>query len=277
MKELAGKVAVVTGGASGIGRAVAEVAAAAGMKIALADIEEPALKEAAASFEGNGTEVLPVVTDVADGASVEHLRDQVLDRFGAVHLVHNNAGVAVGGPVWDVSEPDWRWVLGVNLWGVIHGIRVFVPLLVEQGEGHVVNTASLAGLTSPAMLGPYNVTKHGVVTLSETLHRDLQLVDSPVGVSVLCPGFVNTRIGYSDRNRPDWAPPAMRPEDSQFRETVETLVSGGMDPAEVGRQVIDAVRTGRFYILTHHDTPAMVEVRMRDILEGRSPSGAPLG
>ena len=175
MEELQGKVAVITGGASGIGRAVAEAAAAAGMKLVLADIEEAALKETDARLSASGAEVLSVVTDVSVGSSVEELRDKALARFGAVHLVHNNAGVAVGGPLWTVSEADWTWVLGVNLWGVIHGIRAFVPVLIEQGEGHVVNTASLAGLTSPGMLGPYNVTKHSVVTMSETLYRDLHL------------------------------------------------------------------------------------------------------
>ncbi len=277
MKELQGKVAVVTGGASGIGRAVAEAAAAAGMKVVLADIEETALKEADAALGATGAEVLSVVTDVSVGSSVEDLRDRALERFGAVHLVHNNAGVAVGGPLWTVSEPDWTWVLGVNLWGVIHGIRTFVPVLLEQAEGHVVNTASLAGLTSPGMLGPYNVTKHAVVTMSETLYRDLDAIGSRVGVSVLCPGFVRTGIADSDRNRPDWAPAAVAPPAEALQGVVRDLVAGGIDPAGVAEKVLDAVRANRFYILTHDDTPAMVETRMRDILEGRNPSGAPIG
>jgi NAD(P)-dependent dehydrogenase (short-subunit alcohol dehydrogenase family) len=277
MRELRGKVAVVTGGASGIGRAVAEAAAAAGMKVVLGDIEETALKETDAALAASGADVLSVVTDVSDGSSVEQLRDKALERFGAVHLVHNNAGVAVGGPLWTVSEADWKWILGVNLWGVIHGIRTFVPLLVEQGEGHVVNTASLAGLTSPGFLGPYNVTKHSVVTMSETLHRDLAAVGSAVGVSVLCPGFVRTGIGRSERNRPDWAPLEPSPETEQLQEGIDQLVAGGIDPADVAADVLDAVRNDRFYILTHADTPAMVEMRLRDIVEGRPPSGAPIG
>ncbi|HXQ60782.1 MAG TPA: SDR family NAD(P)-dependent oxidoreductase [Acidimicrobiales bacterium] len=277
MEELRGKVAVVTGGASGIGRAVAEAAAAAGMKVVLADIEEGPLKEADAALGATGAEVLSVVTDVSVGSSVEELRDRALERFGAVHLVHNNAGVAVGGPLWAVSEADWTWVLGVNLWGVIHGIRVFVPVLLEQDEGHVVNTASLAGLTSPSMLGPYNVTKHSVVTMSETLYRDLDAVGSRVGVSVLCPGFVRTGIAESDRNRPDWAPASSLPEGAEFQDVVRQLVATGLEPADVAGKVLDAVRDNRFYILTHDDTPAMVETRMRDILEGRNPSGAPVG
>ena len=282
MKELQGKVAVITGGASGIGRAVAEAAAEAGMKVVLADIEESALKETDAAMAASGADVLSVVTDVSVGSSVEELRDKALARFGAVHLVHNNAGVAVGGPLWTVSEADWTWVLGVNLWGVIHGIRAFVPVLLDQGEGHVVNTASLAGLTSPGMLGPYNVTKHSVVTMSETLYRDLDAIGSRVGVSVLCPGFVQTRIAESDRNRPDWAPAAdLPPEvalpDVDLQGVVHNLVAAGIKSTVVAEKVLDAVRNNRFYIITHDDTQAMVETRMRDILEDRNPSGAPIG
>jgi NAD(P)-dependent dehydrogenase (short-subunit alcohol dehydrogenase family) len=277
MQELQGKVAVVTGGASGIGRAVADAAAAAGMKVVLADIEEAALKEAEATLAATGAEVLSVATDVSVAASVDDLRDKALARFGAVHLVHNNAGVAVGGPLWTVTEADWEWVLGVNLWGVIHGIRAFVPVLLEQGEGHVVNTASLAGLTSPGLLGPYNVTKHAVVTMSETLYRDLRAFASPVGVSVLCPGFVQTRIAESERNRPDWAPAAQRPEGAELQGVVSTLVAGGIQATDVAEQVLEAVRHNRFYILTHDETQAMVEIRLRDILDDRNPSSAPIG
>jgi NAD(P)-dependent dehydrogenase (short-subunit alcohol dehydrogenase family) len=277
MNELRGKVAVITGGASGIGRAVAEAAAAAGMKVVLADIEESALKETEAAMTASGADVLSVATDVSVGSSVEELRDKALAKFGGVHLIHNNAGVAVGGPMWTVSEADWTWVLGVNLWGVIHGIRAFVPVMLEQGEGHVVNTASLAGLTSPGMLGPYNVTKHSVVTMSETLYRDLDMIGSRVGVSVLCPGFVQTRIAESDRNRPDWAPAAALPQGVEFQGVVRHLVAGGIEASDVAEKVLDAVRNNRFYILTHDDTPAMVEIRMRDIIEERNPSGAPIG
>jgi NAD(P)-dependent dehydrogenase (short-subunit alcohol dehydrogenase family) len=277
MQELGGKVAVITGGASGIGRAVAEAAATAGMKLVLADIEEAALKETDAALSDSGADVLSVVTDVSDGSSVESLRDKALERFGAVHVVHNNAGVAVGGPLWTVSEPDWKWILGVNLWGVIHGIRTFVPLFIDQGEGHVVNTASLAGLTSPAFLGPYNVTKHSVVTMSETLYRDLMITGTGVGVSVLCPGFVRTGIAESDRNRPDWAPAETQPEAELFHGVVRDLVASGISASQVADQVLDAVRTNRFYIITHDDTFAMVETRLRDILGGGNPSNAPIG
>jgi len=201
MKDLQGKVAVITGGASGIGRAVADRAAAEGMKIVLADIEEGPLKAAEDELTSNGVEAVGVVTDVADAASVRTLRDRALDRFGAVHLVHNNAGIGLGGPIWEVSEEDWRWILGVNLWGVIHGVATFTPLLIEQGEGHIVNTASVAGLIATPFLGPYNATKQAVVAISETLFKDLQAVGAPVGVSVLCPGFVRTRNGTDRRGR----------------------------------------------------------------------------
>src|SRR5580692_5949492 len=160
MEQLRGKVAVITGAASGIGRAVATRAAAEGMKVVLADIEENALKEAADELAAGGAEVVAAVTDVSDVASVRELRDRTLREFDAVHLVHNNAGVGTGGPIWDVPEQDWRWILGVNLWGVVHGISTFVPLFIEQGEGHVVNTASILGLLSGAFFGPYCATKH---------------------------------------------------------------------------------------------------------------------
>ncbi len=271
MKDLAGKVAVITGGASGIGLAVARHCAQRSMKVALADIEEAPLHAAAEALAATGAQVEAVRTDVADGAQVEALRDRVLDRFGAVHFVHNNAGVGVGGPLWTVSEADWRWILGVNLWGVVHGIRVFVPLLVEQDEGHVVNTASLAGLISPGFLGPYNATKHAVTTLSETLYRDLRATGSHVGVSVLCPGFVQTGIAESDRNRPPWAPLATDGASAGTRDVIRSVVAGGISPDEVADAVIDAVTNETFYIITHDDSRQAIEIRMRDILEGRSP------
>ena len=276
MKVLRDKVAVITGGASGIGRAVAERAASEGMKLVLADIEEAPLKMTAEALTASGAEVEAVPTDVSDGSDVEALRDRALERFGAVHLVHNNAGVGVGGPLWTVSEADWKWILGVNLWGVVHGIRAFVPLLVDQGEGHIVNTASVAGLTSPGFLGPYNATKHAVTTISETLYRDLRATGSSVGVSVLCPGFVRTGIGDSERNRPDWAPALNDAVGDGLRDVIHQLVAGGIEASDVADRVLDAVRTDTFYILTHDDSRQMVETRMGDILEGRSPSGMPL-
>lgn len=281
MKDLEGKVAVITGGASGIGRAVAEKAAAEGMRVVLADIEEAALKEAEGALAAQGADALAVVTDVSDAASVRELRERALAQYGAVHLVHNNAGVGGGGPIWDVPEQDWRWILGVNLWGVIHGIATFVPLLIEQGEGHVVNTASIAGLTTAPFLGPYNATKQAVVAISETLFKDLQSTGvSGVGVSVLCPGFVRTRIGESARNRPAWAPePAA--EDAEGAETLRTAISdmiaGGIPPETVAEKVLDAVRTDTFYIRTHPQLDTAIATRFAEIIETRPPTITILG
>ncbi len=272
MESLRGKVAVITGGASGIGRAVAERAAAEGMKIVLGDIEEGPLEEAEHQLTAQGAEALGVATDVAAGVSVRALRDRALDRFGAVHVVHNNAGVGLGGPIWEVTEEDWRWILGVNLWGVIHGVATFVPLFIAQGEGHVVNTASIAGLTTAPFLGPYNATKQAVVAISETLFKDLQAVGAPVGVSVLCPGFVQTRIAESDRNRPAWAPDHEVGGAAELRSAVQGMVDSGIPPATVADRVIEAVRTNTFYILTHPELDDAVKTRFDDILQGRPPS-----
>jgi NAD(P)-dependent dehydrogenase (short-subunit alcohol dehydrogenase family) len=272
MEDLQGKVAVITGGASGIGRAVADKAAAEGMKIVLGDIEEGPLKAAVDDLTSTGAEALGVVTDVSDRASVEALRDAALDRFGAVHLVHNNAGIGLGGPIWEVTEEDWRWILGVNLWGVIHGVATFTPLLLEQGEGHIVNTASIAGLIVAPFLGPYNATKQAVVAISETLFKDLQTVAAPVGVSVLCPGFVQTRIAESDRNRPGWAPDRNITGAAEVQGVVQNLVDTGIEPTTVADRVIDAVRTNTFYILTHPELDIAITTRFDDIVQGRAPS-----
>ena len=273
MENLEGKVAVVTGGASGIGKAVATSAVAEGMSVVIADIEEGPLKEAADELASGGAEVLSVVTDVSDGDSVRELRDRVLDRFGAVHLVHNNAGVGSGGLIWEVSEQDWRWILGVNLWGVVHGIATFVPTLIEQGEGHIVNTASIAGLTSAPFLGPYNATKQAVVAISETLYKDLEAAGvNGVGVSVLCPGFVQTRIAESDRNRPSWAPEREVEGATEMREAIQSLVDAGIPADVVGQRVLEAVRNNIFYILTHPELDQAVATRFDDIRLRRSPS-----
>jgi NAD(P)-dependent dehydrogenase (short-subunit alcohol dehydrogenase family) len=272
MEDLQGKVAVITGGASGIGLAVAQRAAAQGMKIVLGDIEDGPLALAVDELGASGAEAIGVRTDVADRSSVEALRDRALDRFGAVHLVHNNAGIGLGGPIWEVTEEDWRWILGVNLWGVIHGVATFTPLLIEQGEGHIVNTASIAGLIVAPFLGPYNATKQAVVAISETLFKDLQTVGAPVGVSVLCPGFVQTRIAESARNRPDWAPDQDSTVAAEVQGVVQNLVDAGIAPTTVADRVIDAVRTNTFYILTHPELDIALTTRFDDIVQGRAPS-----
>jgi len=280
MKDLSGKVAVVTGAASGIGNAMATRFAAEGMKVVLADIEEGPLADAEKKLTDTGATVLAVPTDVTKGDQMDALAQKTYEAFDTVHVICNNAGVAAGGPMWTLTEADWQWVLGVNLWGVIHGVRVFVPRMVEQGEGHVVNTASMAGLTSVPMMGPYNVTKHGVVTLSETLSVELGLHGSPVKVSVLCPGWVNTRIHEADRNRPaelQRAPDEDPNMAEMGKQMIGALITSGLDPAEVARQVLEAVREERFYILTHPDMKPSIQRRMEDILEGRTPAPDFLG
>lgn len=283
MKNLDGKVAVVTGGASGIGRAVATRFAEAGMRGVLADIQEDALDRTASELAAAGHQVIGVRTDVSVGESVEALAATVMAEFGAVHVLHNNAGVGVGGYLWTHTQRDWEWVLGVNLWGVIHGVRVFVPLMISQGEpAHIVNTASMAGLISVPGLGAYNVSKHGVVTLSETLERDLRIAGAPIGVSVLCPGLVMTNIFESHRNRPgDISDEGQDPgllgltaaADGPAR--ADALESFGtmLTPEQVATAVLEGVVDDHFYILTHPE-PARSLVRSRadDIIEARHPS-----
>jgi NAD(P)-dependent dehydrogenase (short-subunit alcohol dehydrogenase family) len=242
------------------------------MRVVLADVDRAALDEAAATLRdeasagaggdgrgGGGEEgVLGVVTDVRDPDAVEDLADEAFGRFGAVHVLCNNAGVAVGGLSWSVPADRWRWIVDVNLLGVAHGIRSFVPRMIEQGEGHVVNTASAAGLLTSPLMSPYVATKHAVVALSEALHLDLQVMGAPVGVSVLCPEFVRTNIADAERVRPDDVAPAeatagvLGTED--VRGFLNALVDSGIDPNEVADRVVDAVRTGRFWILTHPTT-----------------------
>src|SRR5437868_15158150 len=276
MQDLRGKVAVVTGAASGIGNGVATRLAEEGMKVVLADVEEGPLADAEKKLADAGATVLGVPTDVTKGDQVDALAAKTFETFGTAHVVHNNAGVGTGGPMWTLTEADWAWVIGVDLWGVIHGVRAFVPRLVEQGEGHVVNTASIAGLTSAPMMGPYNVSKHGVVTLSETLQQELAMQGSPVKVSVLCPGWVQTRIGESDRNRPPELQDEAQsnPIGEMGKEFLKTLVESGLAPAEVAGRVLDAISEVRFYILTHPEMTPMIERRMHDILEGRTPTAS---
>jgi len=278
VKDFPGKVAVVTGAASGIGRALADRFAAAGMKVVLADVERDALERARAEIAAGGATALAVQTDVSRADAVEALARATLDAFGAVHVVCNNAGVAIGGPAWEMTLADWEWVLGVNLWGVIHGVRTFVPIMLRQGtEAHVVNTASMAGLVSGPMMSVYNVAKHGVVTLSETLHHDLAMQGAKVGVSVLCPAWVNTRIHESQRNRPAALGESNLPPGAEvMQQTIASLLASGLSPAHVAGLVFDAVRDGRFYVLPHPDWKRLVRTRMDDILEERTPTLAPM-
>jgi NAD(P)-dependent dehydrogenase (short-subunit alcohol dehydrogenase family) len=275
MKDFKDKVAVVTGAASGIGRAIADRCGQEGMKVVLADVEEQALAKAATEMQAAGATVLAVRTDVSRAADVEALARKTLEAFGAVHLLCNNAGVGTEAAVWESSVAEWEWVLGVNLWGVIHGVRVFVPILLAQGaECHIVNTASVAGLISGPGLGVYKVTKHGVVTLSETLHHELAERGAKVKVSVLCPSVVNTRIMDSARNRPGHVP-AGEPLGSAAEarwETLRQMVQAGMAPAQVADRVFDAVRKEQFYIFTHPEAKEYVRTRMEDILHERNPT-----
>ena len=273
MKELVGKTAVVTGAASGIGLALAHQLAAAQMKVVLADIEEAPLAAAAEALAATGAQIRAVRTDVADAAQVAALADEAERAFGPVHVLCNNAGVGGGGgALWAVSEADWRWTLDVNLWGVIHGVRAFVPRMIAHGEpGHVVNTASMAGLTATPSLGPYTVAKFGVVALSEVLAKDLDLAGAKLKVSVLCPAFVKTRIAESHRNRPAAPRGDKVPGAGQMASAIRAMVEQGIPPEDVAAQVIAAIRDERFYILTHPETKPAVATRMKDILEDRSP------
>ncbi|MCR9098200.1 MAG: SDR family NAD(P)-dependent oxidoreductase [bacterium] len=276
MQDLKGKVAVVTGGASGIGRAMADRFAQAGMKIVLADIESGPLEAAAKEIREGGAEVVSARTDVTDLTAVEALLATTLDAFGAAHVVCNNAGVATAGPVWEASIADWEFTLGANLWGVIYGVKTFAPDLLEQNEGHFVNTASMAGLVSGPGMGAYNVSKYGVVALTETLFADLQNVGSDVGASVLCPAFVQSRIWDSGRNRPESLRDEGREtlEQSERGQALRAVIENAMPADRVANAVHDAIVAKRLYILTHESTREPLERRMRNLLDGTNPTQA---
>jgi NAD(P)-dependent dehydrogenase (short-subunit alcohol dehydrogenase family) len=279
MRDVAGKVAVITGAASGIGRGMAESFVAADMKVVLSDVEADALAKTTEALRGAGADVHSVVADVSKADQVQALADESLARFGAVHVLCNNAGIGIqSGSIWETSLDDWEWILGANLMGVIHGMRSFVPIMLEQGvQSHVVNTASLAGLVGGE--GAYGVTKFGVVALSESLHFGLERAGAKTKVSVLCPGFVDTNILDSERNRPaelsDASPLPEGPLVEAMREWVEEQLAKGLNPRSVGDQVLSAIREERFYILTHPDWNVMIEHRMRAILDGQNPTMLP--
>lgn len=274
MLELSGRVAVITGAASGFGREFARLGASQGMKLVLADVDRAGL--AALERELAGTPCITVPTDVSRAEDVAQLAQRTMKEFGAVHLLFNNAGVGSGGLIWESSLADWQWVLGVNLWGVIHGIREFVPLMLAQDcECHVVNTASVAGLLSPPGMGVYNVSKHAVVTLSETLFHDLRLAGSKIGASVLCPAFVPTGIHQSERNRPEElrnAEPLTASQRTAREATTKAVTSGRVTAAQVAELTFEAIRANRFYVLSHPKILDSVGLRLQDILELRNPS-----
>lgn len=276
MQIFENKVCVITGAASGFGREFAHQAARLGMRLALADIEPHSLEICAAELRTTGAEVLARQTDVSCAEEVQSLADECFERYGAVHLLFNNAGVATGGYIWEHSPADWQWVLGVNLMGVVHGVHSFVPRMIAQGDdSHVINTASVAGLISPQLMGVYNVSKHAVVALSETLHQDLRLAEASLGVSVLCPAFVPTGIDRSERNRPaalQSAQPATPSMIAAQRSLNQAVGAGRLDARAIAELVFDAVRERRFYCLTHPKILGAVELRLQDILTGRNPS-----
>ena len=280
MQDFSGKVAVVTGGASGIGRAMADRFAAAGMKLVLADIERAPLEAAAKEIREGGAEVVASLTDVTDESAIEALLQTTLDAYGTAHVVCNNAGVAAGGPVWEMTTSDWEFTLGANLWGVIYGVKVFAPTLLEQNEGHFVNTASMAGLVSGGNMAAYNVSKFGVVALSESLFQDLRAAESRVGVSVLCPAFVQTKIWDSERNRPEALRKERTEEEAQARaegrEVLRAVIENAMPASKVADAVHDAILANQLYILTHESSYPAIEARMRNILDGTNPA-PPLG
>jgi NAD(P)-dependent dehydrogenase (short-subunit alcohol dehydrogenase family) len=281
MKDLKGKTAVVTGAASGIGLAMAERFGAEGMNVVLADVDEVHLHEASAAVAKSGARTLAVRTDVSRTADVDALAKKTFETFGTAHVVCNNAGVAVGGFMWERDPADWEWILGVNLSGVVNGVRAFVPKMVEQGEGHVVNTASIAGLLSVAGMAPYCATKHAVVTMTECLHHELALAtEGKVHASVLCPGWVKTAIGSSERNRPasatkDGPKRELAPHEKLIQDMTTQAIENGIAPAEVADHVVRAILEERFYIFTHPKMLGAFKKRADDILAQINPTFDP--
>lgn len=276
MKDFAGRVAVITGGAEGIGRALAQAAGARGMKVFLGDIDAARLEAALVELRAGGIDADGFPFDVSLPSAMEDFAASARERFGAVHLVAANAGVACAKPAWETTPEDWQWVMGVNLFGVANAIRAFVPRMLAGGEeGHVLATASMAGLLSLPSMAAYNASKHGVVTLMEGLHHDLSLRETRIRASVLCPGWVRTRIALSERNRTAGEATQVERLDAVAAKLVGSVhkaVSEGLDPAEVARLAFEAIEAGRFYVLTHGHSKAGVKARLEDILGDRSPT-----
>ena len=276
MEDLAGKVAVITGGAGGIGTAMARRFGEAGMAIVLADVEQGPLESAAAELAADDIEVVGVVTDVTDPDSVAMLANATYERFGAAHVLCNNAGVGPAGAVLDMPLEDFAWIMNVNFYGVLYGIKAFLPGMLDQGEGHIVNTSSVAGLLTQPAMSAYNVSKHGVVVLSESLFYELEMMEAPVGVTVVCPAWVPTRIVASERNRPGGAVVPTGPITDRVRKSAERFMEASHRTAdEVADAVLDAVRENRFYVVTHPGIMPFVARRPEAIQRGRKPSVEP--
>lgn len=278
MDTLNGKVAVITGAGSGFGREFARTATREGMSLVLADVQEDALAETVAELEGLGIEILHRQLDVCDGDAVEALARDAWERFGAVHLLFNNAGVGSTGLMWEATVQDWQWVLGVNMWGTIHGIRAFVPRMLASAKAdpdyraRVINTASMAGLIDPPLMGPYNVAKHAVVSLSETLYQDLSLVTEQIGCSVLCPSWVATGITRSHRNRPHGDPTRSRGAALGAGLVEKAVASAKVTASDVASLTFDAIAHDRFWILSHPQALDGVRARADALLAGGTPA-----
>ncbi len=280
IKDFKGRTAVLTGAGSGFGLECARIGARLGMRLVLADVDQEALDVATAELTQVGAEVLPFRIDVSKAAEVEALGAATLERFGAPHLVFNNAGVGVGGLVWENSAHDWDWVFGVNVMGVAHGLRVFTPMMLAAAaqdpgwQGHIVNTASMAGLVNAPNMGVYNASKHAVVALTETLYQDLSLVTEQIGSSVLCPFYVATGIHRSERSRPGHLPPGAATRSQEIGKAMigKAVGSGKVSAADVAQKVFDAVAAGQFYIYSHPHALGSVQTRLEDVAQGRNPS-----
>lgn len=278
--DFKGKTAVLTGAGSGFGLECARIGAKLGMNLVLVDVQQDTLDAATKEMEAAGAQVLAFRLDVSSAEQMQAMGDAVFKRFGAPHLVFNNAGVGSGGLIWENSLKDWEWVMGVNVMGVVHGVRIFTPMMLEAAkkdpawQGHIINTASMAGLLNPPNMGVYNVSKHAVVSLSETLYQDLSLVTDQVGASVLCPFFVATGIGMSHRNRPAelGAEKATKSQKIQQAMTGKAVDSGKVSAANVAQLVFDAVAKNQFYIYSHPKAIKSVQTRLEDVLQARNPT-----